>query len=327
MIESIGYERTIAPDVPWARMQHILGARYAVVGQADCRVTPLADGTREVSVGVGYAGGWGVLDQITAPVVVPVAPVTAGIGYSLIVLHRDWGSRESSIIAITAPGATLPATLPARATTPGVVDDQPLALVALAANDTRPTIVYDLRACGGPSVFNLDPGLANLPAWFGYLAAEGVTVHCGNRAFYRRLGTWIDLSVPARQLNPSGEAVTGFARGGVTQQAIDDGSGGIDLYVELRQTTADQIYFGTPRGHTRHRQIYAVRAGMRPWADQPIDIEFREAGSIFGASGHIRTNGAVMIVSGPPAATVRRSTTQTATEWDLRFSTHYRKAS
>lgn len=338
-IESWGYTGTITPNDVWAHWQQAAAARYMVASAAGCKVTPVTAGTYQLQVSAGWLGGQGILDRIPGTELVAVEPVTAGIGYSLIVARRDWAAPNpvtgrlgrTTIEALPASSNTLPAGMPARQTSPGVVDDQPLALVALAANADVPEVVYDLRALGGPELYNLDPALSGLPAWLDYLAQEGVTVRAGSHIYYRSFDSWqqsLVVGVPA-SVSANGATVAGWSRGGVSQRALDDGVS-VDLYVELRQTTADRVAFDT-QGRTSggDRVIHHLPAPLFPWADQPtVGVEFRTpSGGALDCVARITRTGNVTIVSGPPGQSVRRSTTQTSNQWDVRFSAHYRRAS
>jgi hypothetical protein len=183
-ITSLGYSGTIAPNVGWANMQQVLGSRYMVASHTDCVVSPLVGGTRQIQVSTGYMGGWGILDQITATETLTLATVASGIHYWLICAHRNWTTPVTTITAIDA-GTALPATMPTRSTSPGTTDDQPLALVSIAAGATNPVVIYDLRAIGGPNFYNMSASLQNLPNWLSYMAIEGSTVYTGNKRWYR----------------------------------------------------------------------------------------------------------------------------------------------
>lgn len=324
-IASRGYAGDV-DTIDWAHLQRVAGARYWCSSVNEARVLPHNYGTRQIVVTSGYLGGWGILDQITEPELYTLPAVTAGRRFFLIIAKREWRNVFKTRIAHIDAGTSLPMTMPARTTKPGIEDDQPLALASLAANDTIPSIVYDLRALGNRDNFNLDPQLAGHPGWFNFLAAEGVTIHTGDESYYRRLGAWIPST--GTHVSANGDTVAGFSRGGVTQGAITDPDGWVSLYVELRQTSATPIAFDS-HGHVGDRLIHRLPAALRPWADQTgIGIDFRAAaGGAFTCWGRITTTGNVTVQSGPPGISVRRSTAQTTDEWDLRFATHYRRRS
>lgn len=110
----------------------------------------------------------GILDELDATVEMPSLPlsVPSGSKYFLIVLNRHWGDdsgrfrSESGYVEGTAARA-----IPAYVKTPGVLSQQPLALVRITAGNTVPTEIVDLRnvstdGAGGNTVFD-DLALAN----------------------------------------------------------------------------------------------------------------------------------------------------------------------
>ncbi len=141
---SYGYAGPVPADV-WAKMQQAIGVDYSAAGLADCKVTPNTTG---VQVAAGTISGWGVLDILAGPSQVNLTAPGSGQSWWMIVARRTWGAtKATSFVAISA-GTTSPATLPTRNTTPGVLDDQPLALVGWTAGQSQPTTVVDLRVVG-----------------------------------------------------------------------------------------------------------------------------------------------------------------------------------
>lgn len=145
-IVSKGYPPTVgATGVEWSRHIRFGGRRYTV--ESGCRVTAVAGQTRTLSVSKGLCSGHGVLDEITVAETV-VLPQSSSDTYYMVVLRRDWTSKESTLVAIPAgtAGAT---TLPVRQTDPGKTqDDQPLAMVRQPAGAVLPVVSTDLRIFG-----------------------------------------------------------------------------------------------------------------------------------------------------------------------------------
>lgn len=140
-ITSVGYAGTVS-DEQWAKMVARVGsAFYSVDDFASFRVTAAA-GTRMIQVATGGASGNGIYDLSSTVVTRPLDSVPSGIRWDLVVLRRTWATKTSDIIVI--PGGSTKA-LPARSTTPGTIDDQPLALVRVAADSTAIQEVVDLR--------------------------------------------------------------------------------------------------------------------------------------------------------------------------------------
>lgn len=142
---SYGYDGPITADV-WALMQQGVGTDYAAATVTACRVTATTSGAQ---VGAGAIAGWGVLDVLPAPVGVALAAPGSGTSWWMIVARRTWGStKATTFVAIPAGTGARPTVLPARNTTPGTADDQPLALVGWTAGQSQPGTVVDLRVCG-----------------------------------------------------------------------------------------------------------------------------------------------------------------------------------
>jgi len=152
-ISSVGYAGTVG-DAQWAELvPRAGGVFYSVDDFASFRVTAAA-GTRMIQVAPGTAAGAGILDKSSAIETRALGSVPAGVRYDLVVLRRTWATKLSEIVVI--PGGSV-AALPARQTTPGDKDDQPLALVRVAAGSTAIQEVIDLRVAvhnGGAVAFN-----------------------------------------------------------------------------------------------------------------------------------------------------------------------------
>lgn len=152
-ITSVGYAGTVG-DAQWAEMvPRAGGVFYSVDDFGSFRVTAAA-GTRTVQVAPGTAAGAGILDKSSAVELRTLGSVPSGVRYDLVVLRRTWATKLSEIVVI--PGGSA-AALPARNVTPGTVDDQPLALVRVAAGSTNIQEVIDLRVAvhnGGAVAFH-----------------------------------------------------------------------------------------------------------------------------------------------------------------------------
>lgn len=127
---SIGYPGTIEPGAEWARAKSTAGGTYGVVGAGDWKVTikPAADRTASIAAGAGFRGG---IDDTTVGVgEVTFGTLTSGTRYDLVVARSIWGgTNETSFVVISGSSTR---GLPARSTTPGTQDDQPLALARIA---------------------------------------------------------------------------------------------------------------------------------------------------------------------------------------------------
>lgn len=149
MITSTGFEGTV-DYAEWSRLTSHMGAQYGAVGK-DSFAVSAGTGDRVLSVQPGTIAGQGILDVSDAVESLTGAPVASGNRWDLVVLRRNWGTMSSMLVVIQG-GQT--ATLPARNTTPGVMDDQPLALVRFSAGQSVVQEIKDLRVWHG------DGGLA-----------------------------------------------------------------------------------------------------------------------------------------------------------------------
>lgn len=139
-ITSVGYAGTVG-DAQWAEMMPRLGATYSVNNYTSFRVTAAA-GTRTVQVAAGSASGWGVYATSDSAQPLTLASVPSGTRWDMIVLRRNWATKETTIAVVQGGSAKA---LPGRNVTPGTLDDQPLALVRLAAGSTSIQEIVDLR--------------------------------------------------------------------------------------------------------------------------------------------------------------------------------------
>lgn len=170
---SVGYPGQI-PPLAWARVHSRLGRTYAANG---LRVTPTAGGTRQVTALAGNAIGRGVYDETTIAHTTDIAPVVSGTTerYDLIVLRRNWQTKTTTVERIEG---TATRALPARNVDPGVIDDQPLALVRWVADRTDPAEIIDLR------VWQSNGGAVAVDKLaLTYLAEPGAVVRIGDELF------------------------------------------------------------------------------------------------------------------------------------------------
>ena len=195
-ITSTGYERAITYAELGMLLAHA-GAAYSVFG-ADSFAVWGGAGTREVLVQPGRVFGYGILDESDAVVSLTGSAVSSGDRWDLVALRRDWVAGTSTVVLIPGGGSQ---TLPARNTTPGVLDDQPIALVRFSAGQASVMDVVDLRVWHGPGGY-----FASSPLVRGYLeqlwgrAAFGVRVYVADRTYVRVLDAvgvarWVTDSV------------------------------------------------------------------------------------------------------------------------------------
>jgi hypothetical protein len=317
-ITSLGYSGTIAPNVGWANMQQVLGSRYMVASHTDCVVSPLVGGTRQIQVSTGYMGGWGILDQITATETLTLATVASGIHYWLICAHRNWTTPVTTITAIDA-GTALPATMPTRSTSPGTTDDQPLALVSIAAGATNPVVIYDLRAIGGPNIYNMSASLQNLPNWLSYMAIEGSTVYTGNKRWYRSVNQFTgnafwdtDPEIVTSGPGVSNDvgvnsALTGWTTSSTYAQRFSRSGNACTLLLQANTTSSTRaIEFGPDGGVSGgDTAVLTVSqtAYQPPYSITDLDIRYIDGsrgGSSYHGGARLDSTGDLVIESGLP---------------------------
>lgn len=143
-ITSIGYDGSVN-EAQWAKLLPLAGsAHYGVAGAGDWKVTTHATLDRGVRVAAGSGWGHGVLDTSDATTSLSGATVGSGSRWDLIVARRNWSGTGGTTTFVLIGGSSSKA-LPARNTSPGVLDDQPLALVQFTAGSTAATAIIDLR--------------------------------------------------------------------------------------------------------------------------------------------------------------------------------------
>lgn len=147
-IVSIGYDGTV-DETQWAQMVSKVGAsEYGVDKAGDFAVSIIA-GDRAIAVSPGTAWGMGVMDTSDSSVNLLLDPVATGSRWDLIVLRRDWTPPGgTTVIAVVKGGSTKQIPNGRNSGTPGVLDDQPIALVRLLAGSTAVQEIIDLRVWG-----------------------------------------------------------------------------------------------------------------------------------------------------------------------------------
>lgn len=148
-ITSVGYDGVVN-ETQWAALIKKVGAaEYGVVGVDDWKVTPVVGADRTVSIAPGKGWGHGVFDENTAAVALQLDPITTGVRYDLIVMRRDWTGTGgvSTFAKVTGTDAVQIPT--GRTTGPGVIDEQPIALVQVIAGQATVGVIRDLRCWAG----------------------------------------------------------------------------------------------------------------------------------------------------------------------------------
>lgn len=145
-IVSVGYDGTV-DETQWANLVGKAGSsEYGVDLAGDFQVTPVAGVERTIRISPGKAWGHGVLDVMDVEQTIQVPAALSGVRYDMIVLRRDWqppgGSTTLAVIEGTSTWQNLP---PRNAGTLGILDDQPIAMIAVTQGSTSIGSVADLR--------------------------------------------------------------------------------------------------------------------------------------------------------------------------------------
>jgi hypothetical protein len=188
-ITSRGYTGTI-DYADWATVATHMGGSYSVFGEQSF-VLSAGEGDREVVIGPGTAAGAGIIDVSDSSVSLSGESVTSGSRWDMVVLHREWGVVNATSLQLVTGGSSK--ALPARETSPGTEDDQPLYLVRFTAGQTAVQEIVDLRVWRG------DAGLvANDLMVRDYMNRPGTQVRVGTSEWWRVLvsgtPTWIDFA-------------------------------------------------------------------------------------------------------------------------------------
>lgn len=144
-ITSVGYERAITYAELGSLIAHA-GATYSVSGDASSFAVAVEDASTQILVRPGVAYGCGIIDTSDSIVTLTGTPPATGDRWDLVALRRDWAAKTSTPVLI-AGGPTM--TIPNRNTEPGVLDDQPLALIRYSAGQAGPVTVRNLRVWRG----------------------------------------------------------------------------------------------------------------------------------------------------------------------------------
>ena len=132
-------------EVNWAKAAAALGSTYGVKGPSDWEVTKDPTGTRQVKITHGDGHGQGVVDHTDLDDTLVLDTISAGTRWDLVCAKRDWQT-GAKVTTFGKRTGTASREIPTgRLTTPGVADEQPLALVQLSYGQSVPTAVIDLR--------------------------------------------------------------------------------------------------------------------------------------------------------------------------------------
>lgn len=140
-ITSLGYAGQItAANLPTYSWNLVAG--YTVATSADLKVTATT-GDRTVAIANGVAVGAGVVDACVDIADIALPSVSSGSRWDLIAVRRNWSTGTTTVVRVE--GTSARAIPSGRESTVGTLDDQPLALVRVAAGSTVIQEIVDLR--------------------------------------------------------------------------------------------------------------------------------------------------------------------------------------
>lgn len=254
-IISVGYDGSVN-ETQWAEMIKKIGsADYGVVGPGDWKVSGVPAALRTVSVAVGKGWGHGVFDEINSNVTVELDSVASGYRWDLIAMRRDWTGTGGTSTVIKINGTSAKELPTDRASGPGLIDDQPLALVQVTAGQSQPTAVVDLRCWAGNGGMTAANSLS-----LNYLKSVGASCTIASRRWVCGVDTsgnaaWLDTMTPGASVTlPLG---TGWYAIGQAPNAAIVG-GGTMVHIQ-----GEQIYQGGPEVWEGW-VLCTLPAGMRP---------------------------------------------------------------
>lgn len=228
---SIGYDGTVN-ERQWAELVPSVGSStYGIKDADDLKVTAVPGQPLMVAVASGTAWGHGVMDTETANTTITCDAISSGSRWDLITVRRDWQPLAGGPTAIAKVTGTTEKVIPAsRQNQPGVIDDQPLALVQWTAGQTQPTAIIDLRCWAGNGGLNAADELALV-----YLAKLGAKVKIGTTEW---------------SYEPGANDMPGWVKSGVK---VEIGQGGnqpilksLEVAIQLDAYSVGYITFQTP---------------------------------------------------------------------------------
>lgn len=224
-IRSVGYDGSVG-ETDWsAYLAEGLGAPPGVQGPLDFRVTSTSG--MQVQVAPGRAHGHGITDLSDAAEAIQIEASTSGTRYDAVVLRRDWAGTSTTPTGVAAGGRSYLTVvrggssqlIPAMQTSPGVIADQPLALVRVTAGQTTVTVTDDLRAHQSRAVY-----VRSMLAMNGTLGTQYTLESTGKRYVMVQGGSGVP--VPQEEWNPAAPPppTVPTVRSGTTTASFNNGA-------------------------------------------------------------------------------------------------------
>ena len=247
MITSRGYNDDSISAPEWAESLPRLGSAHFGVAHQSAWVVSPAPGDRTIQVGPGIGFGSGVWDDSDSAVPLTLSPVPTGDRWDLICMSRVWAGSGLSTFS-KVEGTAVRALPNSRKKSPGVEEDQPVALARLRAGSTLIQEIIDLRVVVG------DGGgmVASDELVLTYLDAVGTTIRIGSTVWTRALdvmGTpvWVrqDITQASAPIS-SAAAHWGFTWPGYAPGAVQRSGDRVHMRGLLSNTGVVSV---APSGH------------------------------------------------------------------------------
>lgn len=304
--------------VEWASLQHAFGQEYFVATSAAGKVTVVSGTT--VRVAAGVIGGRGVVDTFTGPrdLTLPTPGADGTIHY-LVAARRTWQTAQATTIEYVT-GTSTRAIPAGRNVNPGVIDDHPLALVAVTKSGATVTavVVDDLRAIGyGSGNYEATSELV-----LSYMDKPGYRIRIAGTEWLRTMaGTWEKVASP---ITTSSGIIATYQDGWNadapgTSYMVRDGRRR-SMFLELRRQ-GSSIAVGST-GSIANHSVRQLDEQDRPAYPVPATGLYRNSGGAdYGCTLQIDPNGHVFFCHATPNADI---TYMEPGNWSLRvYATWY----
>lgn len=148
------------PTTEKQRAETWMGPQYGVRGAGDWAVTAVSGSDRTVSIAAGSGFGHGLADTTTTNDTIQLDTIASDSRWDMIAVRRNWQPVNGGPTSFVKINGSSVEALPAVGTAdtawnrrPGIMDDQPLALVRVTAGQTQPSAIIDLRCWSGNNGF------------------------------------------------------------------------------------------------------------------------------------------------------------------------------
>lgn len=315
---SYGYPGTIDAQ-QWAEAQPGLGERYWVESASAAKVTALGSAARTVRISAGRIAGHGVFDILTSSVDLELPNPSSGTVYYTVVARRTWQTSNATTIEAVA-GTNARAVAVARNTTPGVIDDQPLALVAVTKDQNDVVVSDDLRCVGSKGDYEATSEL--VLSTVGYMDKPSNRIRIAGIEWLRTMaGTWERVEFP---ITTSSGIIATYQDGWNadapgTSYMVRDGRRR-SMFLELRRQ-GSSIAVGSTGSIANHSVRQLDEQDRPAYSVVAAGLYRNSGGADYGCTLQINPNGHVFLVHATPNADI---TYMEPGNWSLRvYATWY----